>query len=223
MHRSLTTHLECPWSVQWCAQMASMGVACSDQTGQTGGVVEMLTVVDRVVGSSDDMLECTTMATWYSIIIRSLKSTIIRSWGIYYCYDQVFNLLTSKSANLNRAKRAHKWSAMYICRSEEEFADSPEAGNSDTPSVSASPSIPVFLAALMNASKSLPHSHPPKHPQLPHGFPSPEEEWHQNDCQYIRMIATESSLCGLHKMVPTLAGSQIDSMLLKCQRYKSVK
>ena len=34
--------------------MVSMGVACSDQTGQTGGVVEMLAVVDRVVGSSDD-------------------------------------------------------------------------------------------------------------------------------------------------------------------------
>ena len=85
-----------------------MGVACSDQTGQTGGLCSR--DVGSGVGSSMmTVLECITMATWDSIMIRSLKSTIIRSqWGIYYCYDQVFNLHTSKSANLNRAKRGHK-------------------------------------------------------------------------------------------------------------------
>ena len=64
-----------------CTQLASMGVACSDETGQTGGVVEY---VGSNLGSCgglfyDDMLECTTMATWGSIMIRSLNSTIIKS------------------------------------------------------------------------------------------------------------------------------------------------
>ena len=54
------------------AQPASTGVAWSDQTGQTGGVVEMLAgTSDHVVGSSMmTVLECITIATWGSITIR---------------------------------------------------------------------------------------------------------------------------------------------------------
>ena len=46
-----------------CTQLASAGVACSDETGQTGGVVEMLAAtLDCVVGSS--MMTCWNVLQW---------------------------------------------------------------------------------------------------------------------------------------------------------------
>ena len=52
--------MECPVV---CTQLASAGVACSDETGQTGGVVEMLAAtLDCVVGSS--MMTCWNVLQW---------------------------------------------------------------------------------------------------------------------------------------------------------------